>query len=199
MNNIASAFLETATPHADKPALFWGDSRFTYGHYRDQVLGTAAMLRARGIRPGDRVAVWLKNCPEFVGALFGVLAADAVLVPINNFLKPAEVAYMLQDAGIDWIIAEEGHAGLPELRTLRPGLQVLSRQDVLPLPPRHRPCGTVVELVTVGRQHQGQMRMHLPGHGHQTHLTAPCRWGWRKAGAAAAAPGRRVIPGAGCR
>jgi long-chain acyl-CoA synthetase len=134
MNNIASAFLETATPRADKPALFWGDSRFTYGHYRDQVLGTAAMLRARGIRPADRVAVWLKNCPEFVGAMFGVLAADAVLVPINNFLKPAEVAYMLQDAGIDWIIAEEGHAGLPELRTLRPGLQVLAA-EALPTAP----------------------------------------------------------------
>jgi len=126
MNDIASAFLETATAHAGKTALFWGESRFTYGHYRDQVLGTAAMLRARGIRPGDRVAVWLRNCPEFVGAMFGVLAADAVLVPINNFLKPAEVAYMLQDAGIDWVIAEEGHAGLPELRALRPGLQVLA-------------------------------------------------------------------------
>ncbi|MEN9778829.1 MAG: Long-chain-fatty-acid--CoA ligase, partial [Verrucomicrobiota bacterium] len=92
MNHLASAFLAVARSRPDKTALYWGDSRYTYGHYRDQILGTAGLLREKGIRPGDRVAIWLKNCPEFVGALFGVLAADAVVVPINNFLKPAEVA-----------------------------------------------------------------------------------------------------------
>lgn len=130
MHHLASAFLDVARSHPDKTALFWGDSRYSYGHYRDQVLGTAGLLREKGVRPGDRVAVWLRNCPEFVGAMFGVLAADAVLVPINNFLKPAEVAYMLQDAGIEWVIAEEGHAGLPELRTLHPSIRVLAAETL---------------------------------------------------------------------
>ena len=130
MNDIATAFLDIARSRPDKTALFWGDERHSYGHYRDQVLGTARLLRDKGVKPGDRVAVWLKNCPEFVGALFGVLAADAVLVPINNFLKPAEVAYMLQDAGIEWVIAEAGHAGLPELQSLCPSLRVLPAETL---------------------------------------------------------------------
>jgi len=142
MTHLASAFLSMARTCPDKAALYWGEARYTYGHYRDQVLGTAGLLRRNGVRPGDRVAVWLKNCPEFVGALFGVLAADAVLVPINNFLKPAEVAYMLEDAGIEWVIAESSHAGLPELRALRPSLQVIDAEtlptaaDDVPAPAR---------------------------------------------------------------
>ena len=142
MNHLASAFLDVARARPDKTALFWGDARYSYGHYRDQVLGTAGLLLEKGVRPGDRVAVWLKNCPEFVGAMFGVLAADAVLVPINNFLKPAEVAYMLQDAGIEWVIAEAGHAGLPELTALHPSIRVLpaetlpTRAAEIPVPTR---------------------------------------------------------------
>lgn len=142
MTHLASAFLSMARTCPDKTALYWGEARYTYGHYRDQVLGTAGLLRRNGVRPGDRVAVWLKNCPEFVGALFGVLAADAVLVPINNFLKPAEVAYMLEDAGIEWVIAESSHAGLPELRALRPSMQVIDAEtlptaaDDVPAPAR---------------------------------------------------------------
>ena len=130
MNHLAAAFLNVAQACPDKTALYWGDSRYSYGHYRAQVLGTAGLLIGRGIRPGDRVAVWLKNCPEFVGALFGALAADAVVVPINNFLKPAEVAYMLEDAGIQWVIAESSHAGLPELLALRPSLQVIDAEHL---------------------------------------------------------------------
>ena len=130
MNHLASAFLAVARSRPDKTALYWGDSRYTYGHYQDQILGTASLLKGKGIRPGDRVAIWLKNCPEFVGALFGVLAADAVVVPINNFLKPAEVAYMLQDAGIEWVIAESSHAGLPELKALHPLIQILDAETL---------------------------------------------------------------------
>ena len=138
MNHLASVFLSVAQASPNKTALYWGESRYSYGHYRAQVLGTAGLLIGKGIRPGDRVAVWLKNCPEFVGALFGVLAADAVVVPINNFLKPAEVAYMLEDAGIQWVIAESSHAGLPELLALRPSLQVIDAEH-LPTAPAEIP------------------------------------------------------------
>ena len=138
MNHLASVFLSVAQASPNKTALYWGESRYSYGHYRAQVLGTAGLLIGKGIRPGDRVAVWLKNCPEFVGALFGVLAADAVVVPINNFLKPAEVAYMLEDAGLQWVIAESSHAGLPELLSLRPSLQVIDAEH-LPTEPAEIP------------------------------------------------------------
>jgi long-chain acyl-CoA synthetase len=47
------------------------------------------------VKPGERVALWLRNCPHFIPALFGVLQAGAVVAPINNFLKADEVSYIL--------------------------------------------------------------------------------------------------------
>ena len=56
--------------------------------------------------PGDRVGLWMKNRPEFVPALLGILNASAVAVPINNFLKSEEVSYILADSGTDVLITD---------------------------------------------------------------------------------------------
>ena len=81
----------------------------------------------------------MKNCPEFIPALFGVLQSGGVVVPINNFLKPDEVAYILNDAGIDVIIADgELSAHFETLKTKRPGLKLVNAETVLssfPVPP----------------------------------------------------------------
>ena len=93
--------------HSEKTALFWGDAKFTYSELSSRSLFVAGILRPQfNLDPGDRVALWLKNCPEFIPALFGMLQTGAVVVPINNFLKPDEVAYILNDAGIDVIITD---------------------------------------------------------------------------------------------
>ena len=83
-----------------------------------------------GVKPGDRVALWLKNRPEFMPAVFGILGAGAVLVPINNFLKPDEVNYILQDAGIDVLITEEELAvHTPALLAARPQLKFFKVEE----------------------------------------------------------------------
>ncbi len=86
------------------------------------------------MKPGDRVALWLKNCPEFVPCVFGILQADAVVVPINNFLKPAEVAYILNDGGIDVMITDaELGAHLAELKNARPSLKFFQIEEIATL------------------------------------------------------------------
>lgn len=100
--NLAQAFSEAATLTPGKTALFWAETEYSYGRLLAQTRAVAARLRDElGVKAGDRVGLWLKNCPEFVPALMGVLEAGAAVVPINNFLKPAEVSYILQDAGIN--------------------------------------------------------------------------------------------------
>jgi len=59
-----------------------------------------------GLKPGDRVGLWLKNCPEFILSFFGILQAGAVVVPINNFLKVDEVNFIIGDAGIDVLLTD---------------------------------------------------------------------------------------------
>ena len=77
------------------------------------------------VQPGDRVGLWLKNCPEFIPSLFGILHAGAVVVPINNFLKPDEVNFILGDAGIDVVITDaELGAHHRALEAARPHLKL---------------------------------------------------------------------------
>lgn len=123
--NLASAFFTSADKNASRPAIFWGDQQFTYASLAEQARRLAAHLQKDlGLTHGDRVALWLKNCPEFVPGLFGVLAAGGVIVPINNFLKPEEVNYILADAEINILITDSAMAeGLPKLTAARPGLK----------------------------------------------------------------------------
>src|SRR5262249_27180846 len=70
----------------------------------------AGLLAARGIRPGDRVAIMLPNVPEFAALYFGVLRAGGVVVPMNPLLKAREVSYYLGDSGARLIFAWHGYA-----------------------------------------------------------------------------------------
>ncbi len=105
--SLASAFAASVSRNPKKEALFWGDQVFTFLELFEQSAWVAQRLQQRfAVRPGDRVGIWLKNCPEYVSALFGVLQIGAVAVPINNFLKPAELGFLLADAGVTVLITE---------------------------------------------------------------------------------------------
>src|SRR6185437_15992887 len=131
--NLASAFSDSVQKHSEKTALFWGDAKFTYSELSSRSLFMAGILRHQfNVSPGDRVALWLKNGPEFIPALFGILQTGAVVVPINNFLKPDEVAYILNDAAIDVVITDgELSAHFQALQAKRPKLKFLNAENVL--------------------------------------------------------------------
>jgi long-chain acyl-CoA synthetase len=104
--NLAEAFGKATSVHPDKIAIYWGETTYSFSSLHAQALALGAHLQGvEKVQPGERVALWLKNCPEFVPALFGILASGAVVVPINNFLKPDEVAYILRDAGVRVIVS----------------------------------------------------------------------------------------------
>jgi long-chain acyl-CoA synthetase len=124
--NLAAAFSASAQSRPEKTAIFWGESEIKYAAVQTQALSVRQHLVEKfGVKPGDRVGLWLKNRPEFIPAMFGIVNADAVVVPINNFLKPAEVSFILNDAGIDVLVTDEElgvHA--PALLAARPNLKI---------------------------------------------------------------------------
>ena len=128
--NLTRAFVESAVQHRDKTALFWGGDEITYQMLLNRVGGVAMTLAEKAdVQPAERVALWMKNCPEFIPAYFGILMAGGVVVPINNFLKPDEVAFILRDAGVRVVIYDESLTeNVEKLRVLVPGL-VLLRGD----------------------------------------------------------------------
>jgi long-chain acyl-CoA synthetase len=129
--NLALAFATCTEKHAQKTAIFFGEQEISYAELLAQSQKLAAHLQNNfGVKPGDRVAVWLKNRPEFVTCVFGILQTGAVVVPINNFLKSAEVGYILNDAGIGVLISDaELSAHFSELSATRPQLKILKLED----------------------------------------------------------------------
>ena len=109
--NLATAFVAAVERNRLKTAIFCGENQYSYEVLCGQCQWLADRLQTDfRVRPGDRIGVWLKNCPEFVSVIFGVLQAGAVVVPINNFLKPEEVSYILADAGAKVLITEKATA-----------------------------------------------------------------------------------------
>jgi long-chain acyl-CoA synthetase len=126
--NLAHAFAISVHARPEKAGLYWGDTELKYAELLEQATWVAGrLIKKFNVQPGERVGIWLKNRPEFVAAVFGVLGAGAVMVPINNFLKPAEVSFILADAGIDVLITEAELSGAaPLLQADRPSLKVFS-------------------------------------------------------------------------
>ncbi len=130
--NLASAFAASVQKHQQKTALYWGEREYSYAELWAQSMVVADRLQQRfGVKAGDRVGVWLKNCPEFIPALFGVLHTGAAVVPINNFFKPDEVSYILGDGGIDVLITDaELGAHLHAFTTARPDLKLFNVEEL---------------------------------------------------------------------
>ncbi|HOW67127.1 MAG TPA: long-chain fatty acid--CoA ligase [Candidatus Paceibacterota bacterium] len=105
--NLATAFQQSAESHAGKTAVFWGEQEISYQAMLAESRRVATRLqRDMGIRPGDRVVVLLKNCPEFISVLFGIWQAGGIAVPVNNFLKPPELGYILDDSAASLLVTE---------------------------------------------------------------------------------------------
>ncbi|SFM67656.1 acyl-CoA ligase (AMP-forming), exosortase A system-associated [Halopseudomonas yangmingensis] len=86
-------------------ALLWRDQQMSYTELLEQVELTAGALQSLGLQRGQRLAVWLPKQFQTVVALFAGNRADAVIVPINPQLKPAQVLHILRDAGVSWLVS----------------------------------------------------------------------------------------------
>ena len=84
-----------ARDHGAKPALLFKGASFSYAELEAQSDAFAAALAACGVRPGDRVALLLPNCPQFFIAEFGAWKAGAVVVPLNPIYSERELEAMI--------------------------------------------------------------------------------------------------------
>lgn len=90
----------SATRHPHKPFLIFYDSALAYGEFRRHVDALAGYLQRRcGVRKGDRVLLYLQNCPQFMIAFYAVLRADAVVVPVSPMNLGEELRHFGADSG----------------------------------------------------------------------------------------------------
>lgn len=98
------------TPHA--VALQHQDDTMTYQQLCAEVQQCAAALHGYGLRPNERVAVYLPKTLEAVVGMFAIAAAGAVFVPINPVLKGPQVQHILQDCQVRFLITTRNRAEL---------------------------------------------------------------------------------------
>jgi long-chain acyl-CoA synthetase len=92
-----------------KTALFVGDEKISYRDIHSKVDTLSAYLHSRGVKKGDNVALFMRNSPEFIYTVFALSKLGAVAVPINTFLKEAELAYILKDSGAKALLSSVVH------------------------------------------------------------------------------------------
>ena len=98
--NLAHWLFRAAATGGDRPALMAGEAVVAdYAAFRDRAAALGAALVSEGLRPGDRIALYMANCPEFLVAFWGAWIAGAAVVPVNNKLHPREAAWILGNAG----------------------------------------------------------------------------------------------------
>jgi fatty-acyl-CoA synthase len=76
--------------------LFFGEP-LSYRALQSQAEAIAGWLQGAGVKKGDRVLVYMQNCPQFAAALYGVLRADAVGVPVNPMNRAEELQHYITD------------------------------------------------------------------------------------------------------
>ena len=108
--NLASIATVGAARVPDAVAVRLGEAELSYAELDERGARLAALLRARGVGPGDRVGVMLPNVPEFPVAYYGVLRVGGVVVPMNVLLKRREIAFYLEDSGAKLLLAWHGFA-----------------------------------------------------------------------------------------
>ena len=93
--NLAEWLVRTARRFPNAPALLRGKNvEADYAKFAARVANLASALQARlGIRPGDRIAIVMSNCVEYLELLYATWFAGAVVVPINFKLHAKEAAW----------------------------------------------------------------------------------------------------------
>jgi long-chain acyl-CoA synthetase len=98
--NLAQILDTAAADHGERAALVCeGGGTTTYAELARRAAGVAARLAECGVGAGDRVALHLRNGPDYVAAYFGALRVGAVVVPLNVLLAPPEIALRVAASG----------------------------------------------------------------------------------------------------
>ena len=101
-----------ATRYPDKAATQFLGASLSYGEMRRQAQALAGWLKAQGVGKGDRVALFMQNCPQYLIAFYAVNRADAVVVPVNPMNREDEFGHYLTDPETKVVICSGELSGI---------------------------------------------------------------------------------------
>ena len=121
--SILHALLAARDRTPAHPCLLFEGETFTYDAVAALAYRWAAALRSLGVARGDRVALFLENTPEFIGAYLGAQLAGAIVVLVNTQYRQVELRHILEDSGARVCVADAARD--PDLARVLPHLPAL--------------------------------------------------------------------------
>lgn len=104
-DSLREVWLQTAQ-HNDLPYFIYEDKTLTYSTAHRQVVSVAAWLASNGVKKGDRVAIGMRNYPEWAIAFWATQSIGAVMVSLNAWWVADELKYALSDSGATAVIVD---------------------------------------------------------------------------------------------
>lgn len=113
MLNLSTCLQESARKYPTRTAYIFGETELNFAQINGAANQVANGLVAKGIKPGDKVALSCFNLPYFPIIYYGILKAGAAVVPLSVLLKKDEIAYHLSDSGAKAYFCFIGTEDLP--------------------------------------------------------------------------------------
>ncbi|WP_322101956.1 long-chain fatty acid--CoA ligase [Paraburkholderia sp. J41] len=107
----------SAARYPDKPFLVFYGTPVTFARFKDEAERVAGYLQQQcGVKAGDRVLLYMQNSPQWIIAYYGILRANAVVVPVNPMNLTEELAHYVEDSGAATaFVAQDLHARIAPL------------------------------------------------------------------------------------
>jgi amino acid adenylation domain-containing protein len=103
---IPAQFESTLARGPDKEAIFGGGASLTFLQLHSEAVAAARGLSELGVRPGDRVGIWMQKTLDQVVSILGVLFANAIVVPIHPLLRAQQVGHIADDCKMKILVTE---------------------------------------------------------------------------------------------
>lgn len=100
---------EQAAKNPDHEAIVMGNKKFTYGDLLKKVDQLAATLISRGVKRGDKIALWSGTCPEWFCAYYGIIRSGGIVVILNANLMTKDVKPLVEFADTKFMIYGKTH------------------------------------------------------------------------------------------
>lgn len=102
--SLGKLFDNAMVKFPERPACFFMEREMPFRELRDYVHRFATFLQKNGLKKGDRVAINLPNCPQYLVAHFGTLLAGGVASGCSPLLSPTEIVYQINDSEAKFFI-----------------------------------------------------------------------------------------------
>jgi len=101
---LVEAFDRAAGKYPDTPAIIYLGEKYTYARLKILIDKFAAALHELGVKKGDKLMLYLPNCPQFIIAYFGSHRIGAIPVPVSPIYTPFEMEYLVNDSESETVL-----------------------------------------------------------------------------------------------